>query len=356
MPRPHVILALLQGATLATAPAADVLAGHQGTANPADEGWLETPGSGGVAVGPYTEGVPPASAWFIDDTSSAPASGHNYRRDLTPCELSVGNAHGWTMRTCLDVLDDDGLPSIYFGLDTGERRDDLWFTRELSGALVVWLGDVSASGCAPSGLPYTIGSEGGCHVPGFHLFELKYDPVPGTARFTVDGVELNPAFGGYAWTSGLPNVSFAAGSSCDSGKGLFYSVEFEVHATANPEEVVRLGEPPNVDALHPGATTPPAVGKTWDPYVDETAFPAGVTFDVLGIGLLPTNIPSPFGTLLCGTAPPLILGAAPGSDFSLPIPDDCTFVGKTVCAQAGVLLGDGTFVLTNTLDVTIGST
>lgn len=127
--------------------------------------------------------------------------------------------------------------------------------------------------------------------------------------------------------------------------------------TGPSRQVTRVGTPPNPIGLLPGVTAAPIIGATWDPVVVP---PLG---GVVAILLLdPTgatlSVPTPFGTLLCQVPPPsfLFLGT-PGIPFAVPVPNDCSLVGLTPCAQGGAILAVGPLVLElyNALDLTIGS-
>jgi hypothetical protein len=122
-------------------------------------------------------------------------------------------------------------------------------------------------------------------------------------------------------------------------------------------EVSRLGSPPNPKALLPGQTSGPAIGSTWDPLIDHTAFMPGAAFDFLGITANPLNLSlPPFGTLLCDPALTFTIAtAAAGVPFGVPVPVDCGFLGTKVCTQGASLDGLGNILLTNALDVTIGT-
>jgi hypothetical protein len=122
-----------------------------------------------------------------------------------------------------------------------------------------------------------------------------------------------------------------------------------------PAETPRLGTPPNPAALLAAVTTPPAVGQTWDPVVDHAAFMPGAVLDVLVVSLLPANLPTLFGTLLCELAPPVaFVTSAPGVPFAVPIPAPCVHAGLTFATQAASINGSGAIALTNALDVTLG--
>ena len=69
---------------------------------------------------------------------------------------------------------------------------------------------------------------------------------------------------------------------------------------------VRLGTPPNPNAYLPG-TTGPILGAVWDPRIDHTSFATGAGFDFMAVSGMTSNIPTPIGTILCGTTPFLVL-------------------------------------------------
>ncbi|MEM7311171.1 MAG: hypothetical protein AAF682_31175 [Planctomycetota bacterium] len=122
-------------------------------------------------------------------------------------------------------------------------------------------------------------------------------------------------------------------------------------------EAVRLGTPPNPMALLPGQSSGPLLGAAWDPVIDHSNFMPGAVLDFLGITAGPFNLPLiSLGTLLCD---PTILVSIeftyPGSSFSIPIPSDCAFVGASVCTQGASLDGLGAILLTNAIDLTIGT-
>ncbi|MEM7308333.1 MAG: VCBS repeat-containing protein [Planctomycetota bacterium] len=121
-------------------------------------------------------------------------------------------------------------------------------------------------------------------------------------------------------------------------------------------ETVRLGEPPNPDALLPGATSAPILGEVWDPRIDHTTFQPGALVDFLGISFTAVNLPSAFGTLLCDPSPPgfAVSNPLPGTPFQLNVPFVCETVGIFVCVQGGSI--DATGVrFANALDVVVGT-
>ena len=123
--------------------------------------------------------------------------------------------------------------------------------------------------------------------------------------------------------------------------------------TAPAAEVVRQGTPPNPIAFLPGVTSPPVVGALWDPVV--TPFLPGAVIDFVWFSLLPVNLPTASGTLLCALpAPGLLFTSSPGVPFQFQLPADPGLVGLALCFQGGSS-ALGSFALANALDITLGS-
>lgn len=105
-------------------------------------------------------------------------------------------------------------------------------------------------------------------------------------------------------------------------------------------------------ALLPGLTSGPIVGATWDPAIDHSSFFPGALLDVLGLSFVATNVPSPFGTLLC--TPSVLFAGPAGAPFPLGIPANCSLAAVAFTAQGAST--DGVSILvTNALDVIVGT-
>ncbi|MEM7310152.1 MAG: hypothetical protein AAF682_25980 [Planctomycetota bacterium] len=121
-------------------------------------------------------------------------------------------------------------------------------------------------------------------------------------------------------------------------------------------ELIRLGDPPNPNALTPGLTAGPVLGSVWDPSIDHTTFAPDALLDFLGVSPQTDNAPTPFGTVLCGLPSAELTFTSPaGEPFGVPIPVDCNLSGLVLCAQGGALGEGGELSLTNALDVTLGT-
>ena len=123
-------------------------------------------------------------------------------------------------------------------------------------------------------------------------------------------------------------------------------------------EVVRLGTPPNPNALLPGLTSGPVLGQLWDPVVEHTVFFPSALLDIYTVYLGSTNQASLFGTVL-GATPIKTFFRQPSNPLVINIPDDCTLVGVAIFLQAASWDGNpfdaNSFRLTNALDVTLGT-
>lgn len=135
------------------------------------------------------------------------------------------------------------------------------------------------------------------------------------------------------------------------------SVELSLlHPPFPSSEIVRLGTPPNPNALLPGQSSAPIVGAIWDPRIDHSSFASDSILDVLAVAASAADSPSPIGTFLCDPSTLLLLEtAAAGSAFAVEIPADCVLIGVSVCSQGVSVDPAGVLALTNALDVTIGT-
>ena len=136
---------------------------------------------------------------------------------------------------------------------------------------------------------------------------------------------------------------------CVETNGAVLPVTVTAPSTLPAAEVVRLGTPPNPNALLPGQTSAPIVGATWDPVIDHTEFLPDAVVDLVGLTPTSTNLPGPLGTLLCDFSVAIIFfESAPGDPFEILIPNDSSFVGLSFCAQG--ISSDGLEIqLTNAL-------
>ena len=105
------------------------------------------------------------------------------------------------------------------------------------------------------------------------------------------------------------------------------------------------------------STTTPAIGQTWNPFVDHTTFLPTATSDFFVVSgpnqFVDIPIP-PYGVLLCNSPWIVTKNVLAGQPFNFKIPFNCNFVGVTFSAQAASF--DATTILvTNAIDCTIGT-
>jgi hypothetical protein len=158
---------------------------------------------------------------------------------------------------------------------------------------------------------------------------------------------------GGSYALGFPTTSGAYQQNPGGGyDGLILQLE-----VAGSAEVVRAGTPPNPTALLPGVTSGPVLGSTWDPVIDHTSFLPGAVMDALGITVNPLELTlPPFGTLLCDLARTLSIETSPpGVPFAVAVPFDCQLAGVNLTTQGAAVDASGAILLTNALDITLGS-
>lgn len=89
----------------------------------------------------------------------------------------------------------------------------------------------------------------------------------------------------------------------------------------DPSQAVRLGTPPNPQALEFGNADGPVIGGTYSPWIDHTSFLPNAQQDVLFVSVTPGNLPLPgIGSALGGLAPISTLSQTAGQPFELSIP------------------------------------
>ena len=121
-------------------------------------------------------------------------------------------------------------------------------------------------------------------------------------------------------------------------------------------ESVRLGTPPNPEALRVGLTGAPVLGRPWQPFVDHSTFMPDANFDFLVLSKDPANRMLPgIGTLLVDPDRPFVVRVVPaGEPFLLRVPLNASTIGKTYTVQAASTDGIGP-QLTNAIDVIVGA-
>lgn len=133
-------------------------------------------------------------------------------------------------------------------------------------------------------------------------------------------------------------------------------MEFKAAPNSPALETIRLGTPPNANALRSSLTTGPVTGSIWDPYIDHTEFAPNSVLDLLVASTISANDPGPGFTLLIGLINlGYFIAPAPGEPFQIPVSGDCSLIGAQVYTQGASLLPNGEIVGCNALDITLGN-
>jgi hypothetical protein len=206
---------------------ADCVFAHYNDVDPLEEGWrggefigtslqpIVTPHPS-ILVGPVTNDFE-FPAWQVHDTSTDPFTDYVYYRDVAPVKVQVALDTGWTLSTRLKVPSSDTIPrSIGAYFATGSRRFQMTFGAEPDGDPIIRINqggeDVR---------DYSIAGVG----PGYHLYEMIYDPCTTSAVVYVDGVGVISNVIGRVLTSN-PYVAFGSSQGSDAGNGLYNYVQF----------------------------------------------------------------------------------------------------------------------------------
>lgn len=226
---PTAVAALL----LPLSASAAVVFQHHGASDPTGEGWAQTGplgGAGPIAEGPVVNDSG-YDAWAVDDDSTSNGSYLYFTQTPTDTQISDAAALGWALRSRLRVVDVPDTAatildaSVSLEYADGARRYTLVFGSDTDGDPIVTLITGQSTGTS-----HTLEGTGG----GYHLYELVFDPVAGSADLFVDGVEQISDYGGHTHQAGVKRVSFGGASSPDTGHGRYNLVEFTVFSEAVP--------------------------------------------------------------------------------------------------------------------------
>ena len=196
---------------------AEIIAQHLGATDPVTESWTRSSNGAGPVEGPvFNDGG--YNAWNIDDVSSSKFL--RYITTVTTEQIADAASKGWILSSWLRVVDtsdalDKAILVEYYDFD-------MQFGSDASGNAIVGL---------VGGSSYTTSSSG------YHLYELKYDPVAGSADLFVDGTERISDYGG----TGLPEprIMWGSTSSAARGDGNYNLVKFEI--IPEPSTITLLG-------------------------------------------------------------------------------------------------------------------
>ena len=162
------------------------------------------------------------------------------------------------------------------------------------------------------------------------------------------------------FTSAGAPITFGLETSSNSVGPITHTIDFDnfrVEINGAPGAIdSRTGTPANPDVFRAAPGTTGAIGTMFTASVDHSAFVPAATLDFVALSLSPANISTPYGLLLCSSTNLRGFGVVAGQPFVFPIPNTLDLVGLAFCLQAGS--GDvaqGLFLLTNALDVSVGT-
>ena len=209
---------------------ASLIFSHVGANDPTTEGWIDS-GSGtlvttGGVMNDLGTGV---DSWFVDDPTAVSGSLTHYVQVPDAMTISQASALGWTLSVNARMVTSSGsgIPGMKARYHNGtSTRFGMLFDRETDGDPSVEL---------IGGGAFILDGAGDGE---YHLYELIYDPIAGSADLFVDGVERISNYAGYTGPA-TTRVDWGANSSSTTGRGHFNSVEFSV--VPEPSAILLFG-------------------------------------------------------------------------------------------------------------------
>jgi hypothetical protein len=200
---------------------------HVGSVMPAYEGWSPSiPAIESANTGPINDGGTPA--WFIadnfpvDNTPYASPFAFTYRGFLSASQAATASSQGWSLKVKMRTLNSpyvppNGLPFADF--QTNGRSFAMAFANQPDGDPIVVLPGFPAPLFDQT---YVLEGDG----PGYHMYELIYDPSSNSADLFVDGVER---LSNYTGRPGIvPDPLVFWGARHGAGQGNFNLVQFAI--------------------------------------------------------------------------------------------------------------------------------
>jgi len=214
---------------------------HAGSNDPVIEGWAMHPGYRPMGFGPLApDGGFAENAWFVDDNSTLGGSTLTYDGALTAAQVTQAAESGWRLSARLRVVDvADGVDaSVFVGYNSGTIRYSMVFGSDAAGNPIARLWDgTSIGGLVLNGPSVNVSGNG------YHLYELIYDPVAGSASLFVDGAETISGYTGFVEAS-TRSVMWGGGHSIATGQANYNLVNWGIAEQTVPENtppVVTVG-------------------------------------------------------------------------------------------------------------------
>ena len=213
---------------------------HTGANDPLTEGWnaTQTPLGVGASVGAVVNDLGLGiDAWSTDDNSTGSAF-PSYIYNPTAGEIADATTNGWKASINLRVVDvnDAQDSSVLFEYGDTTRRFLVEFGSDQSGNATVQLftGQDANDPTIFLGPIFNVGSGG------YHLYELIYDPVAGSADLFVDGVEQLSDYTGHGQATN--RIAWGGLSGFGVGQGNYNFVQFETNTSVSePGTLALLG-------------------------------------------------------------------------------------------------------------------
>jgi hypothetical protein len=206
-------------AGLSVAPGGIIVSQHTGANDPTTEGWGGGAGGAGSSVGPvFNDAGSGFDAWQVHDTGSTRSNG--YQDGATASIMQQGVNLGWTLRGRVRVVD-PSTPAdgpVFLRADIIDRHFGLGIGSEADGDPVVRLMD----GSVPPA-EFTLQGAG----PGYHLFEMIYNPATHLADVRIDSQHVAD-YAGYLSSLTVILHSVRFGGDGEAGRGNYNLVQFEV--------------------------------------------------------------------------------------------------------------------------------
>ena len=225
-----LILALSLGST---AWAGELVAQHEGAADPLAEGWSPFRQDNNFSVGPIIDDVTESGtydAWQIADEGGNDGAG--YSTDVSTRAIDAFSK-GFTLSVLLRIIGEPGGGGpVTVSVNFDENRFNLAFAQT----------DGTPTVTVQSGESYTLEDT----TEDYHLYEMVYDPLGATADLFVDGVERISDQS--AAQAGFMNGFLVIGSTAGGGAGeAYYSqVKLEI-GPPTPRKAARLPSPADGD-------------------------------------------------------------------------------------------------------------
>lgn len=200
-----------------------VICENTGNNDPESYGWICSEGSAGITI--WGHGTAPA--WVLSDASSDEGTFANYSYTPTPEEKGNMAARGWKLTVDIATPLPNCAPeggSVFIAVPM-ENKSFLLRFGTAGKHQIVELFDNKGT---------VFGSYELSEQEGYHLHELVYDPITGTADLYVDGKKALSGFDG--GSVGSDSVVWGSGLSEGIGEGRWRKVKLELRPVPKKPE------------------------------------------------------------------------------------------------------------------------